>query len=363
MTGMSEKNLGHKKIVICLDGFRHGGTQHAVLHMLPYLFKTFGKVYLIVLQQDKSDLTISPNSKLEIVKFESIKLADIQLIKKLFNFFRLVKPDIVLASMYRSMVLTAFTKNSKSKLIWMEQNTYFMRTKNQWRLLKVLTFRVFKIICISSDVANLTSSKISYRKKIVVIPNPVIIPPADVSHLTRHNDFIFVGRLVKQKNPSLALESFNYFLKTYNLDSHLHIVGDGELMQSLKVMAEEFGIMEKCVFHGFLPNKEVYSILNRTKTMISTSAIEGLAMVRLEALVNGNCLVTTNSGGTEQYFQADSDIGVFLAKEEKSDFSQKMYRSFSEKYWEPMAIEKRKRVGKDFSPEKISSLYITQFNS
>jgi glycosyltransferase involved in cell wall biosynthesis len=360
---MREKNSSYKNIVICLDGFRHGGTQHAVLHMLPYLYKTFGKVYLIILQQDKLDLTIAPNTNLEIVRFDSIKLADIHLLKKLYHFFRLVKPDIVLASMYRSIVLTAITKNSKSRLIWMEQNTYLMRTKNQWRLLRILAFRVFKIICISSDVENLTSRKILSRKKMVVIPNPVMIPSEDVNHLTRHNDFIFVGRLVKQKNPSLALESFNYFLKTYNLDSCLHIVGDGELMPILKLMAEEFGIIEKCIFHGFLPNKDVYSILNRAKTLISTSIIEGLAMVRLEALVNGNCLVTTNSGGTEQYFRANSDIGVFLAKEDKLDFSQKMYLSLSKKYWEPIAIEKRKRVGKDFSPEKICSLYVAQFNS
>lgn len=360
---MNQNSSRNRKIVICLDGFRHGGTQHAVLHMLPHLYKSFEKVYLIVLQRDKSDLTISPNPNLEVFRFDSIKLADIQLLKKLLHFFRLVKPDIVLASMYRSMVFTAITKNSKSKLIWMEQNTYFMRTKNQWRLLKVLALKVFKIVCISNDVANLTSSKISHRKKIVVIPNPVIIPQVDENLLTRRNDFIFVGRLVKQKNPRLALKAFNHFLKTYNVNSHLHIVGDGELMQSLKVLAKDLGIIERCVFHGFLPNKEVYSILNRAKTLISTSAIEGLAMVRLEALVNGNCLVTTNSGGTEQYFQPGSDIGVFLAKEDKSDFSQQMFRSLNEKYWQPTTIEKRKRAGKDFSPEKISSLYILQFNS
>jgi glycosyltransferase involved in cell wall biosynthesis len=168
---------------------------------------------------------------------------------------------------------------------------------------------------------------------------------------------------VKQKNPKLALESFNCFLKTYNLDSRLHIIGDGELMPILKVMAQDFGIIEKCIFHGYLPNTDVYSILNGTKTLISTSTIEGLAMVRLEALVNGNCLVTTNSGGTEQYFRANTDIGVFLAKEDISDFSQKMYLSLSEKYWKTLAIEKRKSIGKDFSPEKICSLYIAQFNS
>ena len=360
---MLRNKINGKKIIICLDGFRHGGTQHATLHLLPYFYNTFETVYLIVLEQSDSDLNIEPNSKLKLIKFDSVKLADFQLFKKLLIIFWKIKPDIILTSMFRSMVLMAISKNFKSKLFWMEQNTYSMRTKNQLRLLRVLSLRVMKIICISDDVANFSSNKISNRNKIVVVPNPILIPPVEVTDVTRHNNFIFVGRLIKQKNPFLAIESFNYFLQTFNVDSFLHIIGDGELLQSLKVEAKKLGIKENCIFHGSLPNAEVYSILKRTKTMISTSVIEGLAMVRLEALVNGNCLVTTNSGGTEQYFQVDSDFGIFLAKNDKSDFSQKMYDSLSEKYWKPDAIESRKRIGKDFSPEKISSLYIKQFES
>ena len=43
---------------------------------------------------------------------------------------------------------------------------------------------------------------------------------------------------------------------------------------------------------------------------------------------------------------------------DKLDFSQKMRDSLEEKYWEPVVVEKRKRIGSDFSPEKISSLYV-----
>ena len=359
---MKKKHPGKMKIAICLDGFRHGGTQHAILHMLPHLCKTYDKVYLIVLQQSVSDLKIPSNINLVILKFNSIKLVDLHLCKNLFFFFRRVKPDIILASMYRSMVLAALIKNFESKLFWMEQNTYFMRTKNQWKLLEILALRVFKIICISSDVAYLTTSKISKKEKVVTIPNPILIPQSRIKQLNRENDFIFVGRLVKQKNPKLAIEAFNSFLKISNINASLHIIGDGELMQDLKTMVSEFGIMQNCVFHGFLQNTEVYSILNRTKTLVSTSVIEGLAMVRLEALINGNCLVTTNSGGTEQYFPTSSDIGVFLAQGTKSDLSQKMFNSLDEKFWSPIAIEKRIKAGEDFSPEKISSLYIREFN-
>jgi hypothetical protein len=62
---MKKKHPDKMKIAICLDGFRHGGTQHAILHMLPHLCKTYDKVYLIVLQQSVSDLKIPSNINLQ----------------------------------------------------------------------------------------------------------------------------------------------------------------------------------------------------------------------------------------------------------------------------------------------------------
>jgi glycosyltransferase involved in cell wall biosynthesis len=359
---MKIKQSHQIKIAICLDGFRHGGTQQAIIHLLPYFCKTFEKVYLIILQQNNSDLRIPSYLNLEIIRFNSNKFNDIRLFKNLLFFFWRSKTDIIIASMFRAIVFTALTKNYSSKLFWMEQNTYVMRTKIHWKLLKFLSPRVFKIICISNDVADYTSSKISNRNKIVTIPNPILIPNSNVNPQNRKNDFIFVGRLAKQKNPGLALESFNVFLKTYNIDARLHIIGDGELMQDLKTIASKNGILSNCIFHGFLDNKEVYSILKITKTLISTSFIEGLAMVRSEALINGNCLVTTESGGTRQYFHTDSDIGVFVADDNKFDFSQKMYESLNQIYWSSDVIKKRVGIGTKFSPVEISSLYIKAFN-
>ena len=359
---MESNTLNQKKILICLDGFRHGGTQHAILLVLPFFCKNFKKVYLIVLQQNSDDLQIPAQPNLEVIKFDSTKLLDVNLVLELSRFFRGTKPNIILASMFRSIVFTTLLKNVNSKVFWMEQNTYTMRTKFHWFVMRILAHKISKIICISEDVAKYTMGKISNSKKIVVIPNPIHTSVIKIENQVRKNDFIFVGRLVMQKNPSLAIESFATFLDTYKLDSCLHIVGDGELMESLKQRSVDLGISKNCVFHGFLPNPEVHKILVSSKTLISTSSIEGLAMVRLEALVNGNCIVTTNSGGTEQFFQIDSDIGVFLANS-NYDFAKKMFLSTEDKYWSNSSIVHRRQIGLKFSPEKIFSLFLSEFKS
>jgi len=358
---MVRRNLNVKKLVICLDGFRHGGTQQAILHLLPFMCAEFNKVHLIILQRNSSDLELPNLPNLEVKKLNSKKLLDVQLFIRLIFFFWKEKPDVIVSSMFRSMIFTTLTKNIKSKIFWLEQNTYTNRTKVQWNLLRILSCKVKKIICISNDVAVYSSKYLANFDKLVIIPNPVWIPDSIDEQSNRENDFIFVGRLVPQKNPNLALQAFDLFLKTYNINSHLHIVGDGELMEDMKQELNTLGIVHKCTFHGFLPNVAVYELMKRTKSLISTSIIEGLAMVRLEALINGNCVVTTNSGGTEQFFHLDSDSGIFLSEPNPKDFSEKMYKSLNNEYHEREMIDRRKKIAKNFSPGKISAQFLLQF--
>jgi glycosyltransferase involved in cell wall biosynthesis len=245
----------------------------------------------------------------------------------------------------------------------MEQNTYTMRTLIQWKLLRILALKVYKVICISSDVATYTSSYIPIQNKVVIIPNPINIPQG--KRLTRpsKNEFIFIGRLVKQKDPVLALKSFHHFLENYDSNSILHIVGNGDLEKQLKNLSYKLNISKRCIFHGFLSNQDVYTILRQTTALISTSNIEGFAMVRFEALVNGNCLITTNTAGTEQYLKIAFNSGVFVASPNKVDFSDKMFKSTNYRYWEKKIIQERIKLGLSFSPQSVSSLLIKEFES
>ena len=52
----------------------------------------------------------------------------------------------------------------------------------------------------------------------------------------------------------------------------------------------------------------------------------------------------------------------FLSESDPIDFAKKMYESLNEKYWESELVESRKKIAKIFSPEKISSEFLLQFN-
>jgi len=360
---MGKTSVESGSILICLDGFKQGGTQQAFINILPDLTSKFSRVYVLIIQKSERDLELPNLPNLISLKFDSKRTLDLNLFISLFFLLRRDKPKLILSSMFRSNIFMALFKSKKSKLFWMEQNTYFNRTSLQWFIMKKLSTKVDKIICISNDVANLTRSKLGKRIKFCVIPNPVSRSIESVKLSTKKNDFVFIGRLTEQKQPLVALEAFSVFLKKYNEESYLHIVGEGELLINMKERAKKLDIYSRCVFHGFVSNADVYALLSKTKTLISTSKIEGLAMVRFEALALGNCIVTTNSGGTDQFFSRKSNLGVFISGTDSIEFSTRMLETLRPEFWSVEMINSRIKIIKKFNSENfVNSLLLEYLN-
>lgn len=103
----------------------------------------------------------------------------------------------------------------------------------------------------------------------------------------RRNAVLFVGRLVREKQPEIALQSFVQVLKTHPA-LLLDLVGDGPDKQGLERLADEFGIRSRVVFHGRKTQEEVATMYRSSAALLITSggsiAPEGLALVAVEAL-------------------------------------------------------------------------------
>ena len=92
-------------------------------------------------------------------------------------------------------------------------------------------------------------------------------------------------------------------------------------------------------------------------TLVSTSIIEGMSLVRLEALASGCCVVTTNTGGTH-LFDSISKNGFFVVNSEIDAIGQAMLESLKPIYWLNSAVLARTRIVENFNPEKISTSLI-----
>lgn len=106
---------------------------------------------------------------------------------------------------------------------------------------------------------------------------------------------IFVGRLQHQKDPDLLVRSFSE-LCGYSVDAKLLIVGEGNLENQAKRVAEETGCKARVYFLGYLRQEELASLLSVCDALLLTSRYEGMPRSVLEALGCGIPVVTTRAG-------------------------------------------------------------------
>jgi glycosyltransferase involved in cell wall biosynthesis len=349
------ENVNIQRFTICLliDGFGHGGIQQAYLQLIKEYIRKSYNVVLVIANRTSKDLNILSSSQLQIFDLNADKLIDVKAIFKLFNIIKETKPEFIIANMFRSQIWSTLVKSRNSKLIWVEQNTHFSRKNLQWLVMKVVSRRVSKIVCISNDVMNLTNLKIRQSKKTFVIPNPIVRNQNRIEN-QRKKDFVFIGRMIPQKNPELVINSFAKLIKKYGVDSQLHLIGDGVLKQKLQNLSITLGIENQCNFYGWLENPRIYEILNHSYTLVSTSLIEGMALVRFEALENGCCVITTNTGGTIEYLSEGLNHGVFFVPNKIDEIAQYMFESLDTKYWSEENILKRISINDRFDVSIIA---------
>lgn len=350
-----KRPVKNTSIILVIDGFGQGGIQQAYRILFEEYCKTFGNDYLIIIRTSTVEIEIPYIENLSIIRLNSKNLTDI------FNFYKFnriihqIKPDFIIASIYRSQIWAALSKSKYTKLIWIEHNTYLSRTKSQWNLMKVLSNKVDKIVGVSDDVKELTELKLG--KPVVTIPNPCTFTSSGHNLYNKSSDFIFVSRMSSQKNPELMLRSFARIVDKLAATSKLHMVGDGNLLDSFKLLSKELNIDSRCVFHGWLKIELVQELMSTSSTLVSTSIIEGMSLVRLEALASGCCVVTTNTGGAH-LFDSISRDGFFVVNSDIDAIGQAMLESLKPIYWLNSAVLTRARIVENFNPETIANSLI-----
>ncbi len=130
-------------------------------------------------------------------------------------------------------------------------------------------------------------------------------------------DFILmVGRLEREKNISLAIQSFAEVSKSFEKVA-LVIVGDGSLNKSLKKEAERLKIEDKVFFEGWQEKLENY--YGSASLLLHASSYEGYGLTLFEAGIAGLPIVSTNVGIAEE--MRDLGSAIFITDGDKNNVS------------------------------------------
>jgi glycosyltransferase involved in cell wall biosynthesis len=150
--------------------------------------------------------------------------------------------------------------------------------------------------------------------------NPADFPPSPVRD--NSHSLVFVGRLVRQKNPQFAIDVIDA-LKSDRVT--LLMVGGGELEAEVRRKAADLGVEELVTFTGPLSRTDAIASLYRAKLLLFPSRWEGLPIGPMEALFCGTPVVGSNVGGTNEVVSSGQD-GVLIDEFDKSEYAREIRR-------------------------------------
>ena len=179
--------------------------------------------------------------------------------------------------------------------------------------------RADTVIVLSSGWAEWVRS-VAPGAHIVVIHNPVVVPPLDETLHRTEPVVLSLGRLGRLKGSFDLLEAVAE-LKALGIDVRLRLGGDGQI-DEVRARATELGIADRVDVLGWIGPAERIAELARARIYALPSYNEGLPMSLLEAMAAGLPVVTTPVGGipdvvregVDGHFVKPGDVDALAAR-------------------------------------------------
>lgn len=158
-----------------------------------------------------------------------------------------------------------------------------------------------RVICVSHGVAqDVAGTTRVPRERIHVVYNPL---PFDRIHAQAKERiehpffapgappvFLGVGRLTPQKDFTNLIRAFA--ILRAQMPARLLILGTGDLLDDLRLLAADLSVSEDVCFAGFVANP--YAYMAKSAALVVSSRFEGLSTVLIEGLASGTRVVSTD---------------------------------------------------------------------
>jgi glycosyltransferase involved in cell wall biosynthesis len=163
--------------------------------------------------------------------------------------------------------------------------------------------RLNKLHYLSDDILNLLiyhglNTNTLYLKKIF----PGLNCSIDSRNREFNNDkfiFLSVSRLNWKKGLDYVIDAL-VLLSAKNYNFEYHIVGDGPEFEKLKFVVWKNNLVNKVIFHGVLPEDDVYELMKKCDYFIQYSLQEGFCNSVIEAQCMGCISIVSDAEGLNE---------------------------------------------------------------
>jgi len=155
------------------------------------------------------------------------------------------------------------------------------------------------------------------------IRNELSIPPSN-------RILLFVGKLVKVKDPITLIKAFNRLLLMIS-NVNLIVVGDGNLKQSIQSYINNHSLNKYIHLAGNVSHDRIPYYMNSCDIFCLSSLREGWPNVLFEAMIFGKPIVATNVGGISEVVN-NKKYGILVSPQNPEKLSQAMLKALNTKW-------------------------------
>jgi len=318
--------MAGKKIFIVRTGLGQGGADRVTLNLLQNLPEDNNE-YILVLMQKKGELIPEVPDRFKIIdlKARHLSVMVFPLIRKIVQH----KPDIIFSTSSGTnivcIIVSRLLFSKRIKVIISERNILNIgRPDLKRKLLTNLKKRLYRyaheITAVSNGVKeDLVQSLALSSKDVIVLKNPLIsesifsLMEEPVDHNWFNNNcriILAVGRLVYQKDYPTLFKAFQIVIKQIP-NAKLFILGEGEEMNDLKLLAEQLNLSDKIYFAGFVKNP--YKYMHKCDVYVLSSKNEGMPGSLILAMACGApCISTDCRSGPSELIYKDQSNGILV---------------------------------------------------
>ena len=198
-----------------------------------------------------------------------------------------------------------------------------------------------------------------YNRQCTTIPTAVNMPTGEISvnnikkyHICAGGYFLYMGRLVQEKNPDYLIRAYLNTKRT----KKLVIAGDNQLDVAYVNKLHEMALdSPDIIFTGAVYGSDKAALLKYCHAFCIPSTIEGLPVTLLEAMSYGKICIASDIPANRE---ALADSGIWCQYEDIDDLTDKMEYSISavnEVAWQENY--NHERIMKYFTCDKIAIAY------
>lgn len=290
------------KIFHIIHTLKIGGVETAALSSLETL-NNYYDFRLLIIDKDFSKIEIPASIRPFVVIFGGKNPIDLVNYYKIGKYIQQEKPNIVISSLWRSVVAVILSKLIYKNFIWI---SFFHSTifKHSWdKIFNKIGFKFANYILVDSKKAQEFVTQWVSIQKVSIIS--FLIQKNQILHNLKFKNLkmVYIGRINPMKGIEIGIKLQHYLLNHFNIEVPFDIYGPDEgNLETLKALSHDLGVVN-FKYCGVLPPHKVSETLSQYTLFFQASEYEGMAMSVVEAMQQGLVCIVTPVGEIQNYTQ------------------------------------------------------------